>query len=1046
MIAQHPVTGKQIKIIPTRTQLWRDTKTVVFLDRNADPSVSWTRWETLAFGLETIKALQEKNIEVHIPVLLNEPSITAATLKDLSVTSHLLVVSQEILKQIPRADYESLQIGNILCLEEFAALFSYLGAPWNGSQEDAACLITAVLRFSRIAGISTESTAIQSRLPRLAELGISLLGPDAQPEKLWLIQQFFKPSKAKREREIKKCLEQNIACPYIDTIVLLNEEDFSSTLPSDPKKKIVQEICGKRLTYRMVLDYIYTKVPPNVFVCFSNSDIYLESSIQHIWTFSLQDRFISLLRWDVPDDSSKPPVLFGPRADSQDTWILSSNSVKSRVWKWDSLDFPFGKNGCDNAINVEMLRQKFLISNPAYSIKTLHLHTSGVRTYNPLDIVDKNIYLHIEPTGLNDMNARESWPIERIAQKVPHVPFSRVVKSVQTKEIDTFCSMIKRSNTYTYVRGSMNTFQTQPDIVLRLEDSYLTMNGLPFGHHEMYIGPSQTSQELWAKESLGGCVPTLSSDTVVGATLTNEILSSRENFCLHYISKILQLMAWDEFKQAEFLCPKDDLFVKTLGLFKWSRKEIPVLPRESHLNIHFKKGIVLAASDTTLVTKEDVDALRRLCVLPWQEKVDSSSKPRLVVLQDGTFLDSKWIGELEELLEEKGLDWDVRVVYPTTSLERVMDGLCMASYFVYANTATLKQFWPFLWICPGTCQLVEIQNEMDPQGDGLHLAGACDLHHSLVIARKGIREPTMKDCLKQVSMTLFTGLSTNSIVDSLPTVWIPRADIEGFFAHPGDSFREMARLWSKRGYCATKEHPVASLCWWGDVGSGVLLYDRPTMDWMWTAPPIEQAWKKGLFGNPEPPTQKDRLAKAWSFWPRRPEFVEAAVEKKFHTHSWTQRTKTLVFYGKIENKVQERRRTTSDWMNVCDEFVMPRGPTTSYLYTQEEYIQKLSEAKFGLCLAGYGKKCHREVECMAMGTVPICDKEVDISSYAEPPVEGTHYLRVQSPDEIPKLLESMTEEKWTAMSAACHLWWKQNSSCEGMFALTKRLVESFTVG
>ena len=73
MIAQHPVTGKQIKIIPSRTQLWRDTKTVVALNAQADPSVPWDRWETLAVGTKTINALEAKGIQVKIGVFLDEP-------------------------------------------------------------------------------------------------------------------------------------------------------------------------------------------------------------------------------------------------------------------------------------------------------------------------------------------------------------------------------------------------------------------------------------------------------------------------------------------------------------------------------------------------------------------------------------------------------------------------------------------------------------------------------------------------------------------------------------------------------------------------------------------------------------------------------------------------------------------------------------------------------------------------------------------------------------------------------------------------------------
>jgi hypothetical protein len=108
-----------------------------------------------------------------------------------------------------------------------------------------------------------------------------------------------------------------------------------------------------------------------------------------------------------------------------------------------------------------------------------------------------------------------------------------------------------------------------------------------------------------------------------------------------------------------------------------------------------------------------------------------------------------------------------------------------------------------------------------------------------------------------------------------------------------------------------------------------------------------------------------------------------------------------------------------------------------YPFTQTEYLEKLAGARFGLCLPGYGLKCHREIECMAMGCVPIVSKGVDMDSYAVPPVEGIHYLRADEPSDVRAFL---SKDAWETMSAACKLWWKENASCEGSFRLTARLV------
>jgi hypothetical protein len=119
---------------------------------------------------------------------------------------------------------------------------------------------------------------------------------------------------------------------------------------------------------------------------------------------------------------------------------------------------------------------------------------------------------------------------------------------------------------------------------------------------------------------------------------------------------------------------------------------------------------------------------------------------------------------------------------------------------------------------------------------------------------------------------------------------------------------------------------------------------------------------------------------------------------------------------------------------------MPVGDDKPYVFTQKEYLERLTLSKFGLCLAGYGKKCHREVECMATGTVPVVSPEVDMANYSNPPQEGIHYLRVQSPEEAKLVTETMEEAQWLTMSLKCREWFQENASVEGSWLVTKRLV------
>jgi hypothetical protein len=208
------------------------------------------------------------------------------------------------------------------------------------------------------------------------------------------------------------------------------------------------------------------------------------------------------------------------------------------------------------------------------------------------------------------------------------------------------------------------------------------------------------------------------------------------------------------------------------------------------------------------------------------------------------------------------------------------------------------------------------------------------------------------------------------------------------------------------------------------------LYDRPTLEWLNRAPDVERTWKRAYFGNPAP---FGNNASSWAFWARKPRLLEELVSQGIGSSD--QRPLGLVFYGRSENNVQMGNRTGHDWSKVCDEFVHVIGEKP-YPYSQRGYLMRLSNAKWGLCLAGYGNKCHREIECMALGCVPVVSAEVDMTNYANPPVEGLHYFRVSGPSDVNAILKK-SHLDWVKSSKACREWWKDNASVEGLWGLIK---------
>ncbi len=573
-----------------------------------------------------------------------------------------------------------------------------------------------------------------------------------------------------------------------------------------------------------------------------------------------------------------------------------------------------------------------------------------------------------------------------------------------------------------WTRNGLHILQAAPEVILQKNFVWQTEDGLCYDKQHMYIGPSERAQHVWSQSLLRNLSPCLESQECIILPFTTTTMEKREEYILHYLSKVIRMRTLANQIHADFLCPESKEFVDVLHMFDWGAPKIPVIKYEKDQQIYCHSALISPVSDNTHVLPEDIASLRT-AVRGWQEVI---SEPRILVfVEDGTSLTTDVVQELEEKLENS---FTIRVVYPgRTSAERWWDVMRGAWGVVFGGKSS--QAWGWNWLLPKGAYVFEVGYG---GVDARNLSAAADLSHRFI--------KTAKDIQQEIDL-----LVTPQQTQTGPIVWLPRKDLEGFFAHPGDSFREMARLWGERGYVQVKEHPTATMCWWGSVGqNGILLYDRPTHEWRLAAPKEETTYAAALFGNPTPPEGLVN-GKPWFFWPRRPALVEELVKAGAHNTTWSERREGPVFYGKIENKVQERRRTGAkqpDWSLACEyggEWSMIKGAETKYPLTQKEYLERLAKARFGLCLPGYGWKCHREVECMAMGCVPLVAPDVDMESYANPPVHGTHYLRVETPEEAAAIARAMPKERWEDMSAACKTWWLANASCEGSFALTKKL-------
>lgn len=1026
MLARNPKTGTPIRILRSEASLSRAKKTLVWL-RNQDPSIPWERWDTACVGLPDIKRWEAQGKELDFFVLTKSTKEEVDFFLGLNhVNYKMMFITKALILEIGIQTFRSLQLSNVIVMEEAHLMYPFLGDQWDGSEEDAFLLLAVIVRMTRVVGMPEGYQS--TRLQQLTENKIQLEMRNETPMPLWYITQFYVPEKLKRQKEIKKCLENNLKSSVIDKVILLNESDQSDELPTS--SKLQQVIVGRRLSYKIIVEWIIKNVPDNVICVFGNADIYLDAaSWKDVWSVDLDNVFLSLLRWDIQEGDA-PPKLFGPRNDSQDTWGFLSTSVKSKTWDLKQLDIPFGKAGCDNAITVEMLRKKFLIVNPALSLKTFHLQLSNYRTYDPQDIVDRPCYMYVDPTGFHDMEpVYDMSPYQ--FEKLDYQMFERKVRGIKSKALVVYCKMLERGERFFWKADGINPHPQESIQLYKYKETFQTPQGLAYGYNKIYVGKDEISKEAWSKSQLSPIHPSYESDLCFAIPWLEEYEKSAESYIVKFLPKVLQLR--EKYGNGEFFA-QEGLIEPFLACFQWHESKLPVLSHKPNVQIWCKELIQVPHMPRNEVHKEDVQILRKYLKSGWKQE---STEKRWVVVIDGKFITTEMVRKWESDYS----DYEWSVVYDgRTSPDRVVEKLSGASGLIYYGGSNSVSRWGFSWALPRGASVIEIQNEMDPDGEGAHISGASDLIHSLVIVPRATDKITQEMILKDVSLTIKGLFVVGPLEARRPVVYLPRKSLSGFFSHSGDSFREMVKLWADKGYVECVEHDSATQVWMEGVGK-TLLYDRPTYDWLFTAPPGEQKWDLALFGNPKP-MESGGPAKSWCFWPRNPRLLEEVVVSGVPKTSWSQRNKFLVFYGKIENKVQEKRRKIHDWSKVCDGYSLVNGDATPHALGPKEYLEALANAKFGLCLAGYGKKCHREVECMAMGCVPVCASEVDMEMYANPPQEGVHYIRVNSPDDISGKVASIAEEKWAAMSAACIQWWQENASAEGSWKLTQKLKQT----
>jgi hypothetical protein len=252
-------------------------------------------------------------------------------------------------------------------------------------------------------------------------------------------------------------------------------------------------------------------------------------------------------------------------------------------------------------------------------------------------------------------------------------------------------------------------------------------------------------------------------------------------------------------------------------------------------------------------------------------------------------------------------------------------------------------------------------------------------------------------------------------------ITLPKQPLAYPWEHPNDSFRGMLSILNEvnSDLYITESKQVKHI-WLYNVA---VLYDRDNEMWM------EQealSSKVLLLGNGDVNVFKlkynNNIILPWSYWARNCAVLEQFVHRPML--SYNERTVESIFIGNVENRIQGSYRNQTGWENVISVFHVTGG--TKHKFTPEEYHSQLMTAKFGLCLRGFGAKCHREVECIGLGTVPIITPHVNVTSYIDPLIEGKHFVRINSPNEYKNKISQISQEEWERMSRNCREWYMKN--------------------
>jgi len=234
----------------------------------------------------------------------------------------------------------------------------------------------------------------------------SMVSADINSDPIYLVSQFFIHKDRSRHAEILHCLKENVRLGAFTRIFLVNERIYTAAemqLSAADMACVTQVVYdgGARMTYAHVCRLV-AEHGLGGYVVIANSDIFFDKTVLQVRRscLSVQRSLYALLRFEYNHERRQQQrlgfcKLFGPRPDSQDTWIYHTNYAPSADLV-TAIDFMLGKPGCDNALVYAFYTAGYMIYNEPYNVKTYHYHTTQIRNYTRADVVPSP-YIRVQP-------------------------------------------------------------------------------------------------------------------------------------------------------------------------------------------------------------------------------------------------------------------------------------------------------------------------------------------------------------------------------------------------------------------------------------------------------------------------------------------------------------------------------------------------------------------------------------------------------------------------------------------------------------------------